>query len=704
MQKPQRITLKMFFAALLISLSATAIIYLFIQSELYTGLNNDIYDRIFQTHSRPDATDDVIIVAIDDNSINKMMEVSNWPWPRNLYAEFNNYLIKCGVKGIAWDFIFTTPSSGANAEYSQRYDQAFNRSLQQGKVILGYDMTLHPIPNQSVKTGTVYQFPADHITSRENLLFVPWLTPIYPLLDPPETPGFIFNPPDNDGVVRKYIPFISADSADRHIHYSIAAAMANLAAPDIPGRVKLDNHGKMLLNWYGSGGQNPDEEEGVFTYYSAWDLYRSAFIASRYPSMGDKAPIKPADLKDKFIFVGSTVTAHGDVRVTPYSKGYVPYPGVEIHATAFLNMLHGDWLNPVPVWPQLLITAIAAFGIALVGINAFSKFRYSFLVIFLTLGGVAFEIYLFYSMQWKLELAAMFLLLVISYIFTLFANYVMVGRNRTIIKNALEQYLSPSLLKKVMLSGMNNIGGEEIVASVMFLDIADFSTFSEKHNPMVVVQTLNIYLQDFTEIIIRNGGYVNKFCGDGLLALFGSPEQENHHADWVLKTAIDCYYRSKELEGRYGLKIRIGVNSGPLIHGNIGGTRKLEFTAIGDTVNSASRMESLNKYLGTNIVVGGPCWSLSDESYPFLYVGDFILKGKEQPVKLYCFSMMDKKTEELFSQLLKAFQAKDRDTFRTILTQCDESKIQCKLIDCYRDWAKNQLKGDFGLPVQLLIK
>ena len=716
MAKSGKISLKTFSAAVLAALTAMLIAGILTLLPVYTGLNNDVYDRVFQTVSNPEAADNVVIIAVDDNSINKMMEVTNWPWPRGIYAEFNNYLVNSGAHAVAWDFIFTTPSSGANQEHSQSYDMAFNESLQQGKIILGYEKTPFQIPGQSVNADTRYLYPAGKFlfNNKKELPYFPYLTPLYPLLDPPLQPGFLLNPPDNDGVVRTYIPFtdtalIDSGNPNREtLHFSLAAAMANLVSPGIQERVELDKRGRMLLNWYGPGGPKSEEGGGVFTYYSAWDLYQSAFIAARYPSMAEQIPIKPEYLKDKFIYIGSTVTAHGDTRVTPYSKGYVPFPGVEIHATAFLNLIRGDWLKPIAVWPQLLISAVIAFGIALFGINTFSQLRYSIIATGFTLGSIAAAIYLFHSRHWKLEIAAIFLLLVLSYIFTLLANYIIVGRNRTIIRNAMERYLSPSLLKRIMMSGMPCVDGEEIIASVMFLDIAHFTTFSEKHNPKEIVQILNAYLHEFSNIIIQNKGYVNKFCGDGLMALFGSPEQEEDHADWAINAAFECYARAEELKIQHGLQVRIGVNSGVLIHGNIGGTSKLEFTAIGDTVNSASRMEGLNRYLGSSIVVGDTCWKLSHGRQALVYAGEFILKGKEQPVKLYCHAPMEEAAKEKFEKLRKAYQEKNRKGFNAVLAEFDETMEgtgqQCGLVTFYRNLIQNQRSQDFGMPVRLLDK
>lgn len=702
-------------AAFLVTFASTAIVFLFSFSSLYHGINNDVYDFFFSLKSEPEKTEEVVIIAIDDNSVNQLMESSNWPWPRNFYAYFNQYLIQSGVKAVVYDLILSTPSSGRDAAYSSSYDNALNETLQNSPIILGYDMTSEKILGQSVTEMPSYLFPADQLPVGATSTEYEFISPLYHLLQPSIRPGFVLNPPDNDGVIRSYIPFVAAKAGagKKGYYLSLGAATADAIQPGCLSDLNLDPEGKMLINWYGHGGAKKSPHStnnrkdsnpvGVFEYYSAYDLYRSALFTFEY-NMPDRAPIKAEYLKGKTVFIGSTVIGHGDFKVTPYSKGDKPYPGVEVHATAFLNMVNQDWVEPIISWPQFLIATLAALILAFLGINTKSYLKYSLIVLALITAFAGTEIVLFFILNWKLQLAAMLILFLMSYIFTLMANYIIVGRSRAVIKNAMGRYLSPSLLKKVMASGEAYVGGEEIVASVLFIDIAGFTTFSEQHDVSEVVRVLNFYLKNFSEIIIKNKGFVNKFLGDGLMALFGSPEVDATHADMALKSAFECYAEAVKLEAEYGLKVRIGVNSGTLIHGNIGGTSKLEFTAIGDTVNSASRMEGVNRFFETQIVAGEGCVQLAQQSFPLFYTGRFSLKGKDQPVRLYGYTPADEKEIELFEALIKSYESKDRFLFDKIIVKFEQFDQKFGPVEYYRKLSASQSDEMFGKAVKLTEK
>ena len=185
-----------------------------------------------------------------------------------------------------------------------------------------------------------------------------------------------------------------------------------------------------------------------------------------------------------------------------------------------------------------------------------------------------------------------------------------------------------------------NLEGELREVTILFADLRDFTIFSEKNKPEIVVSILNRYFEEMTEAIMGNNGIVDKFIGDGIMAFFGAPLGSESHALEAVGAAIDMKKRLKKLNGdleNRGITLRfgIGIHSGLAIVGNVGSQRKLEYTVIGDTVNTASRIESANKSLRTEILFSIDTYEKVQSTIEAIPLGDILLKGKKQKVPLY---------------------------------------------------------------------
>jgi len=279
-----------------------------------------------------------------------------------------------------------------------------------------------------------------------------------------------------------------------------------------------------------------------------------------------------------------------------------------------------------------------------------------------------------------------------------------VGHNRNVIKNVFGTYLSPELVKKI--SDANKpiaADGEDINASAFFVDIQGFTTFSEKNKPDVVVEVLNLYLKAFCEIIMNNKGFVNKFLGDGLMALFGAPDNFKEHADMAVKSAIECYKINNELTKDYGLNVRIGVNSGKMIVGNMGGGKRLEYTAIGDNVNMASRFEGANKFFDTKIMIGENTYNQLSNKENMNYLGKFSVKGKDIPVGLYYYADCQEECTKLFSELVNAYENKDLKSFEKCINIFKEKNSNFGPYLFYLNFYQEHMEK-FGEPVKFTEK
>jgi adenylate cyclase len=226
-------------------------------------------------------------------------------------------------------------------------------------------------------------------------------------------------------------------------------------------------------------------------------------------------------------------------------------------------------------------------------------------------------------------------------------------QDREFVRETFGRYLSSKIAREVLsqTSGIS-LGGEERVVTVLFSDLRGYSTISEQLSPTQVVTMLNQYLGAMNEIIDRQGGCVIEFVGDAIFAVFGAPQYMHYHAESAMRSAMAMRQRLKQLNGEWqktgvarrweeigmsDIGMRIGIHSGQVIAGNLGGETRIKYSVIGDTVNVASRLESLNKEFGSEILISGDVYLQlpQDLMETFVDVGSHPVKGREQPVKIY---------------------------------------------------------------------
>lgn len=215
---------------------------------------------------------------------------------------------------------------------------------------------------------------------------------------------------------------------------------------------------------------------------------------------------------------------------------------------------------------------------------------------------------------------------------------------RDFVKSAFARYVSQQVADSILIDGINpEIHGERRKITVLFCDVRGFTTISEKLTPEEVVQVLNIYLEKMVDIIFRHGGTLDKFLGDGLMAIFGAPLEDNYQEENALKAAIEIRIELVKLneivQARHGLElaIGIGINSGVAIVGNIGSSQRMEYTAIGDTVNLAARLEAKTKEVHSNILVSEYTYNAVRGAFNFEFTreGAVSVKGRSDEVVVY---------------------------------------------------------------------
>ena len=221
-------------------------------------------------------------------------------------------------------------------------------------------------------------------------------------------------------------------------------------------------------------------------------------------------------------------------------------------------------------------------------------------------------------------------------------RFIVADRNKRLLRQSFGLYLAPALVEKMMMSNKApELGGELRHVTVYFSDIADFSTFSEKIAPSALVAAMNEYLSAMTDIIEAHGGFVDKYIGDAIVAVFGAPLDDPDHAKNAVRAALDCAARLPQLNRVAAafddrtVRQRIGINSGAALVGNIGSRRRFNYTVMGDMVNLASRLEGANKFYGTTVMVSEATKALAGEAFAWRELDAIRVKGRDGAVKVF---------------------------------------------------------------------
>jgi adenylate cyclase len=360
-----------------------------------------------------------------------------------------------------------------------------------------------------------------------------------------------------------------------------------------------------------------------------------------YISFADAAEKKfaPGTFKDKLVLVGASATGIGDLRATPF--GAIDFPGVEIHANLIDNILNQKFL--MRGGPQVLtdLAFIFLFGIPLGMWLALVQPRWMAfgLLLLIPFGGIVYWAFLH---GWWLNF-------IVPSLFTLVPNVGLVALYRVLIeeqekrkvRGAFQQYVSPEVIRRV-LSDPELVQPRKSEITVLFSDVRGFTTISETLDAQELARLLNGYLTEMTRIIFRHQGTLDKYIGDAVMAIWGAPFTEPKHGERCCEAALSMLSRLSELqkgwvsEGLPAMEIGVGINTGIASVGNMGSSLRYGYTAMGDTVNLASRLEGLNKEYGTSILISESTRADVTNDQIIIREIDFIrVKGKNQPVTIF---------------------------------------------------------------------
>ena len=377
-----------------------------------------------------------------------------------------------------------------------------------------------------------------------------------------------------------------------------------------------------------------DMKTRTYPTYSFFDLFYSEeqIIEQQKPN------IDPALFRDKIVFVGTTAAGLFDVFETPFSNGKMP--GVQIHAAVADDILSNRFIRQAS--PSVRIVTVTAAAIAVGLLATFLPAWWAAAATMVFVGAFSWAATRLFVDSYWLNLSQP----VLASSFALFGGvayqYFVEGREKRKMKKLFGQYVSKDVYEQLVANpALARLGGQRREMTVLFSDIRGFTTVSESGEPEAIVGMLNEYFTRMVHLVFTHKGTLDKFVGDMVMALFGAPLDDPQHADHAVEAALDMIEELAVLnarwksEGRVELDIGIGINTGPMIAGNIGSEAIMSYTVIGDAVNLGSRLESLNKQYGTRIIISDATRQRLSRPYQLRPLGDVVVKGKTQPVAIF---------------------------------------------------------------------
>lgn len=592
------------------------------------------------------ANEDVVLVMIDQKSLDKI----RFPWKRRLYANIIEYVNDYGkAKVVAFDSLISSP----DVDFPDS-DEYFYKTISRYDNFIGAFSTDVSVPPQSAIDNESF----DILTTKSKINVKYEINlPSSPLTEilkvRPEyvksvnSFGSVVTPHDTDTYIRSSLPIIRIGQEN----YPMLAFAAYMKAKDIDSFVITDKYlcssdgcntlkariqntvigPKLDIKWY-----TPLDEFTTHKTYSAIDVLQSYENVKN----GKKPIINPEDFKDKIVFVGAAVKVKSleDIKNTPIIN--ITHAGMDIQATVISNLLENEFRYTIPFGQKVII----AFFVVL--LSAWIIFVFGLGASLLSLGGlmgiylVGSIILFFHGTTIQIITPVILILLTVSTGFTF--RFLIEGRKKEQIQNAMGLYISKDIMKNVV-KNLDNLkrGGKRANISVLFADIRGFTSISEKLSAEEVTDILNEYFSAVEPVIRKHNGVLNKFIGDAVLAIFGEPIQDKNHAKNAVLCANEMHQKLKklqqkwELEGKPHIEVGIAINTGEAFVGNIGSPERIEYTVIGDTVNTASRIESYNKVYKTKFLISETTYEKVSRICDVIKIREVSIRGKARKINIY---------------------------------------------------------------------
>ena len=560
---------------------------------LFQRPENMWYDsRMVRTASSHGPSDEIAVVLLDQDSLDwAQQELGwSWPWPRSAYGDIVSYFNLGGAASLAFDVLFTEPSV-----YGPQDDAAFVQACAEyGRVV----QTVYFEASQGRDSLWKEAFPqpplqndlaqASAISSDEDLLF-----PIDSIATSAAVLGNITGSSDWDKVIRRakaYRPYQS------YLVPTLGVAPLFAAGEDGPDPELEPKNGRLLRF-------QPSLDS--YVPYSAGQI-----LQSYYAIQAGQEPLLESDMfQDMYVFFGFYAPGLFDICTTPMSA---VYPGVGVHITQLDNYLQDSFLSPTTFLVEVALVVVLAFlgavPLSLAEIFRLHKLNVLVSVAWMAIFGLLFVVlsYGVFAAGFVLPMMPPLVALLLAFFSAMVVSYRQEGRQRRYLKSAFRHYLSPAVIDTLIAHPESLVlGGERRHISIFFSDVQGFTSISERLSPEELTSLLNDYLSQMTDILLESGGTIDKYEGDAIIAFWNAPVELHDHGRRAVEAMIRCQEKlaqlRPQLEQRAGrpFYMRVGINTGDAVVGNMGSSSRFDYTMLGDSVNLAARLEGLNKQFGT---------------------------------------------------------------------------------------------------------
>ena len=581
--------------------------------------------RFFAQRESP--SPEVKLILLDQASLDWAQGENGWgwPWPREVYGALSAFCARGGARALALDLLFTEPSV-----YGVSDDEAMGQALKAGTPAV-----LALMPGGSLDAWPEYM-PWPDITTNMAAMAEPnhLLFPVPEVAAGAAAAGHVAGTPDADGVFRRLAPLCRFDGVEipaLGLATWLAAQSTTVAPDDAQLRigdkvVPLDAQGNAVLRFRGRD-------------ILAKAVSAAAVIQSELRLRdGDTPTVAPETFKDCYVFVGCSAPALLDLRPTPVNP---KCPGVILHATFVDNLITDSFITDAAT-PMVILVVMATALAAAISLTYGGRWWHAGPLAVMWLGVpmlVGFAAYA--EGQWW-PVAVHESASALSLVGALAMNYWAEGRQKAFIKQAFRHYLSGEVIEKILRDPAHlQLGGEKRELTIMFTDLAGFSTFSERLGPVELTTLLNDYLSEMTDIIMDEGGTLDKYEGDAIIAFWNAPLEQSDHAVRACRAALRCQRRLAELREAYekrtgaALHMRVGLNTGDVVVGNMGSRKRFNYTILGDAANLAARLEGANKAFGTETMVSENTWRLASAEFRGRQLADLRVVGRKTAVAVY---------------------------------------------------------------------
>ena len=601
------------------------------------------WDYFQQIQPRANISDRVVVVNITESDLKKY---GQWPWPRHILALLHANLTDSGAVLVNYNVLFAEPDRMGGKEYLKSFPMTEEVREQLGAFLTDTDSVFAYAINESKNVVLMMSVKSDKdqilptttpIIQKGEVL--PWLYE-YNGIVPPLTQltvgakglGVNVTSPEPDAVVRKMPVLIRVGEK---IYPSML--LENIRLVNRSKRIKViaKQHGIDEILVSKKAGIPVNHNAEMYINYADPEKYTQLSVEQVFSTEhADK-------IKGRIVILGMDAAGLSVLKYTPHGLT----TDQMITAQALDTTMTGDYLYRIPKADTYEIVFMGLLGLLLIILIPRVSVLFSVPLLLFVLGGISYASFSAYANKGFLvdpSFAILYIFLIWSH--STYNNFATQSRLRQQIKKQFEHYLDPSMVKKLQKDpSLLKLGGEKRDMTFLFCDIRGFTPISEKYkgNPEGLTKLINRFLTRMTDVIIANGGTIDKFMGDCIMAFWNAPIENPDHEQHAVQAAIDMQDELLKLnvqlaaEGLPTIAIGIGVNTGEALVGNMGSNQRFDYSVIGDAVNLAARLESSSKTLGKTLVVGEDTVKTAKQKYYFDYIDQITVKGKTEEIKVY---------------------------------------------------------------------